>query len=56
LLAHFQSAVNRQSNSGTRTDPELTRLLVQAARQVALSAEEIRKLPDNYAPAVAPGA
>jgi hypothetical protein len=53
LLAQFQAAASGQPKAGTRTDPEWTRLLARAARQVALSAEEIRKLPDNYAAAVA---
>jgi hypothetical protein len=54
LLAHFQAAVSGQlQEGGSGKKIEWMRLLVRAARQVALSAEEIRKLPDNYAAAVA---
>ena len=59
LIHHFFAAPARRNppTVESKTEEEYVTALARAIRKIALPAEEIRKLPDNYAAAVAlPGA
>jgi hypothetical protein len=60
LILHFHAALERERQPAgeiKKAEQELMAALVPAIRKIALPAAEIRKLPDNYAAAIAlPGA